>query len=370
MHQELLRPRLVGRRFDNHSIPLEFLKDFAALEEMIVEVAKLKYKEEHPQRERVPRGFTDGLELHLVAVEEGSAIPIIALVLSTLFPPSNAIYLEKACDAIVETIDSARPDSQQALSLPPHLLGYFDRFGRSLRSDEKIEFTPNGTSPVSLDSSTRRKLIQASRVAEWSEETSLRGGIPEADQVGMSFQVELPDGSRLKAPLFDQHFDSVIEAFNNYRNGMKVELKCIIKRDRQNHMKSVESVEHIRVLDKLDVPTRLEELSALEDGWLNGSGRALDPVGLKQISDLFDTYYDNALPLPYIYPTAEGGIQAEWTFGVWEATLDLNLVSFEAEYQALNVTTGMCNDENFNLNDAACWQQMNEALKLLMREVV
>ena len=40
---EFLSPRLVGNRFDQHSIPLEVLKDLAALEELIVEVAKWHY---------------------------------------------------------------------------------------------------------------------------------------------------------------------------------------------------------------------------------------------------------------------------------------------------------------------------------------
>jgi len=39
MYLEFLRPRLVGRRFDEHSLPLDIRKDFAALEEKLVEVA-------------------------------------------------------------------------------------------------------------------------------------------------------------------------------------------------------------------------------------------------------------------------------------------------------------------------------------------
>ena len=35
MNQEFLRPRLVGRRFDEHTLPLDILKDFSALEEML-----------------------------------------------------------------------------------------------------------------------------------------------------------------------------------------------------------------------------------------------------------------------------------------------------------------------------------------------
>lgn len=73
MNQDFLRSRLVGRRFDEHTLPLDILKDFSALEEMLIEVAKRKYLAAHPDRQRTPKGFTKGLELHLTAVEEGIA---------------------------------------------------------------------------------------------------------------------------------------------------------------------------------------------------------------------------------------------------------------------------------------------------------
>jgi len=62
---EFLKPKLIGPRFEEHAIPLEILKDLAALEEMIIEVAKWKLLQEHPDRKRVPRGFTQGIELRL-----------------------------------------------------------------------------------------------------------------------------------------------------------------------------------------------------------------------------------------------------------------------------------------------------------------
>ena len=51
---------------------------------MIVDVAKWKFFQTNPNRERTPRGFTEGIELKLTGMEEGSAIPIISLCLSTV----------------------------------------------------------------------------------------------------------------------------------------------------------------------------------------------------------------------------------------------------------------------------------------------
>ena len=61
---------------------------------MLLEVAKWKYREENSSRQRVPRGFSDGISLKLTGIEEGSAIPIISLVVSSalLLPPESEHY--------------------------------------------------------------------------------------------------------------------------------------------------------------------------------------------------------------------------------------------------------------------------------------
>ena len=68
---DFLRPRLVGKRFEGHSIPLELLGDLAVLEAMVIEVAKWRYLQDNPNRKRSPRKFTEGISLTLTSVEQG-----------------------------------------------------------------------------------------------------------------------------------------------------------------------------------------------------------------------------------------------------------------------------------------------------------
>ena len=90
-NETFLRPRLVGKRFENHAVPLEFLKDIAALEELVIEVAKHLFLADHQDRQRSPRGFTKGIELTLTGVQSGSAVVTIDLAVrsNTLFRPEN-----------------------------------------------------------------------------------------------------------------------------------------------------------------------------------------------------------------------------------------------------------------------------------------
>jgi hypothetical protein len=65
---EFIKPKLLGERFEEHSIPVEVLKDWAAFEGLITETAKWVYLQENPTRQRVPRGFIEGFALHLSSV--------------------------------------------------------------------------------------------------------------------------------------------------------------------------------------------------------------------------------------------------------------------------------------------------------------
>lgn len=362
MNQEFLRPRLVGSRFDEHTLPLDILKDFSALEEMLIEVAKRQYLAAHSDRQRTPKGFTKGLELHLTSVEEGSAIPVIALAFATLFPSADAEYFDQAKDQIVEAIAAAECGQQPAL--PPELLRYFDRFGRGLHDGEVMEFARSNGQTASLTSVTRERLLRASQAESWTEETTLKGRIPEVDQADHGFELELRNGIKLKAPLLEAHRKMVLDAHYSYRTGTLVSIKGVIQRDRADRPKCFESVEHVTPLDPLDIETRLEELAELQDGWLDGKGRAPDRASLILLAQAFDERFDTDLPLPHLYPTPEGCVQAEWTLGHWELSLEITLPSLAADYQAVHTGTGETREQALLLGaeDGSGWTMLNEAL--------
>ncbi len=137
MDTEFLRPKLVGKRFAAHTVPLDLLKDFAAFEEMLLEMAKRNYFIEFPERKRLPKDFGKNISINLAAVNEGSAI--LALTLSShltsasLIPSIEEDYFNQAKDKVIETIAFAEQDKD--VLLDPVLLRYFDRFGRSLKAE-------------------------------------------------------------------------------------------------------------------------------------------------------------------------------------------------------------------------------------------
>lgn len=368
MKQDFLKPKLNGERFGDHTVPLELLKDFAALQEMLVEVAKWEFRRTHPNRERIPRNFTEGVDLHLTSVDEGSAVLTISLVFNSLFPSSgNLSYFEQARTHIIESIASVERGA--ILPLPPNLLNYFDRFGRGLRQGESISFESQHGS-ATLTPETRAKLMQQAQATEWTEETALRVRIPEADKGRNSFEMELRDGTKLKGELTDLNQEVILNAFGNYNKGHDeyVLVQGVVKKDRANHLKSFENIEHVTPLDPLDVALRLDELAELKDGWLDGDGVAPSIPHLEALRRAFYLYFDSELSLPYLYPTPEGGIQAEWTMGNWEISLGVARDATVGEYHAINIKDDKV-PEQFQtieqLDGQMGWQIVNGLLKSL-----
>lgn len=74
------------------------------------------------------------------------------------------------------------------------------------------------------------------------------------------------------------------------------------------------------------------------------------------------------LSLSYLYPTAKGGIQAEWSLGDWKVSLEIDLAGQIAEWQALNLKTQACRDDNLSLAKPEDWQKLNQNLQELLLE--
>lgn len=365
---QFLAPRMVGSRFEEAAIPLELLRDLAAMEVMITEVAKWCYLKDHPNRKRTPKGFTDGISLKLSGVGEGSAVPHLSLVIEEpkLFPSQAQVYFERARDHFIGAINAAEYDEPISHHIPDMYLAYFDRIGRGLRDGEAIEFAPQEAErKARLTKAIRRKLVLASsQIDELTEEVTLRGRIPEADQDKMTFELQVINGPRVGAPIASQHLQTVMDAFNGYKQGTRVLLQGIGRYNRYERLQSLETVEHLSLLDANDVAARLEEFKAMRRGWLDGKkGLAPDKAGLDWLANSFQHKYPDELPLPYLYPTAEGGVQAEWSLGNWEISLDIDIDQHQGEWHAMSMDSSAEKERTLNLNQDTDWRWLADQVR-------
>ncbi|TVR68074.1 MAG: hypothetical protein EA427_11410 [Spirochaetaceae bacterium] len=351
-----LTPRFTGGRFENHHIPLDILKDLSVLEEFLVEVAKHCYRQDNPNRTRIPRGFTDSVSFGLSGIHQGSVVATV----SVLQPPGQLFspllqYFEMARDRILEVILAGSSEKIAQIPIPPELMSYFNRFGRSLQDDESIDFSrPAGNKPVRLTRTVRRRLL-LNASGTITEETVIRGTIPEFDQEKNTFEIQLANGSRVRAPVEDQYRAEIMAAFNNYSRNQKIALQGVGSYDHANRIQKMESVQHVSLLDPLDIGARSDELKLLKNGWLDGEGFAPDPHGI----DWFVGVLQNSLPetvsFPHLYPTAEGGLLAEWTVDRQAISLDVDLRNRSGEWHELNLDTDQDLERELDLQSAEDW---------------
>jgi hypothetical protein len=178
--------------------------------------------------------------------------------------------------------------------------------------------------------------------------------------------LQLIDGRIIDAPIQSEHRQTILNAFNHFLRGVRVIIDGVGRFNLRNRLEALESVEQISLLDPMDVGARLEEISSLSDGWLEGKGVAPSTSDLKWLAGQFETNYSDRLPAPYLYPTGEGGVQAEWSLNPWEVTLDIDLKSKSAYWHALNQTTDEEREQEIDLASIEGWKWLADQLASTM----
>lgn len=362
-----IRPRLIGKRFEDGGIPFDMLGDLVALQEMVIEAAKWRFLQENTDRERLPKGFTKSIALKLTGLENGSAVPVITLAepdgqLEGM--PSHYVdYFWEAIRSIISTIDVAERNQWDQCLLPRRCLSLFKRFGKSLRDEEFVEFTVDDRSqPVRFTQEIRRALVRYSEIEEFTEPVILRGTIPEADQDKRTFRLRLLNGSIVNTPLEEEYFETVIEAFNQYRESTRVVIKGIGKYRHENLL-GWESVDYIDLIDPLDVPARLDELRSLRNGWLDGEGAAPSRSGLDWLAETFEHHYPAGVTKPHLYPTSEGGVRAEWSSGSDVIVLEVELDTRRGEWLWLDLNSDAEDSRELDLGNTSDWNWLAEQIQ-------
>ena len=106
----------------------------------------------------------------------------------------------------------------------------------------------------------------------------------------------------------------------------------------------------------LNFVAQFDDLSLLRDGWLDGFGKAPSSDGLVWLHEAFESKFPLEAPVPNIYPTENGGVQAEWSLDPSEITLDVNLGTRLGEWHVLNTVSDDVCERTLNCDDAADWR--------------
>lgn len=331
------KPKFNGERFKEHTLPVSVAGDLAAYESLLIDVAKHLYLTDHPERQRVPKGFAD-VHLDIATIEEGSTIPVLALLPAVAIASQLSFfdgatdqsrYFARARDLIAECIDS--PSCSLPTSFPKKALTHFNQLGRSLRADETLELGRVGNAqPAVLTSGKRKELVLAAS-AVYEREVELSGYIEEVDAHKSSLRLRLNDDIATVVSMANDFLEQARQSLGNKRD--RVFIKGIAQYDSREILQKILSCDSIEIIRNYELTMSFDMLSQIDDGWFEGGGKAPNSTDLQEIAQLMIQSYPEKLPLPSITPTQDGNLLFEWQTENMPS-VDIDLASKTASFHA------------------------------------
>lgn len=357
------RFRFAGGRFDSHTIPLEVLPDLAAYRKLIVEVAKMLFKQRMGTRVRVPKGFEDSFNIGLARVDGGSSAvasmprlhrsvvpaPQQPLNFSANQPTFAYPDFDDARRYIDSLIGSVGTIGQVPTDFPVELAGFFNSFGQSLRDDEFIEMGYGGAHPVRYDTFIRKKIV-LSRETTYENAVDaqfiLNGGvvglgvIHVLDVNGAAFDFQPPTEFEFK-----KAYSRPNEAVRLVGTGLY---------DRSERLRRLVAVNVIYSDGGAtqSFEARLDEISATVAGWYDDENPAPSGAAIAAMRRFLASVSLLPVPQPYLYPLPEGGVAAEWSLGAWEASAEIDAQGLHLALNAINAETRQEVDVAFELESS------------------
>lgn len=365
--ETLLSPRFTGDRFASHSLPLSLLKDLEALQGIVLEIARAEFIKANPNRRRTPRGFSESLTLHLVGVSDGSFVAEVGLVDDGATLPGLSAergLAKAACERLLEAIGHAQDQTPgPAPVMSDATWAHLDRFGRGLRDGEAIEFGSQGGRVIRLTKETRRRLLLARPGAQAvTDEVDLVGRLGDVRPTERALSLLLAGEQSVLASVTEAQ----VRELNDVRVGdfgaVWLRVTGVGLFDRDQKIQRLDEVQSIERLDASDPRVRLDKLKELGDGWLDGRGVALDRPLLQRVAVWFDEQLDEGLPLPRIYPTPEGGVEAEWLVGRLDVSVEFDPRTELAELHAMDLDTDKVEEQTARYDDPEAMRALGEIL--------
>lgn len=337
-----------GGRFQGSAMPLEALPELAAYRDLVVATARALYLGNHPERERLPKGFDGELHLVLDRVTEGSVVPNILResAMPTLFPPDGDDLFDQARQKVQALIASAGADSGLSAEAERQVLARFNAFGRSLGADESITVAPPGKKEGALyNREVRRRLILRT-AATYEAVVDLVGEIRAADKDAETYTLKTLEDERIPVRAASLFLPVALRSLEQDNVLVRVRGTGVLdgagKVLRITNTTDVSLAEEGADKTPLGCPTPIDKqadaLAALPDGWFDEDSRAYDPSALAWLAKLFTAVQEAfGLPTPYVYPTPEGQARAEWPGSGWEVIVTVDLKAREANLMAVKL---------------------------------
>jgi hypothetical protein len=108
---------------------------------------------------------------------------------------------------------------------------------------------------------------------------------------------------------------------------------------------------------------RCMELLDLPPGWLDGEGRPPSRKLLKLVGEWLEQHQRKNGQQPSLFPTPEGGVEAEWRIGRLDLSIEFDPSSATAEWHAIDLDQGTVDEQRVALQDGPGMQALGAKLQ-------
>jgi hypothetical protein len=231
-------------------------------------------------------------------------------------------------DLIEEAVAAIANGDALPEAFPREAVVLFNQFGRTLQQDETIELRRGGArSGPRYTQAVRRRLVLGER-RTFQAEVSDVGWVLAVDSIRMTCDLRLrsvPQRQPISAPVDEFTFDQVKAAMEPNGNGPPLRVTGIGVFDTAAYLYRLDSIQDVSLVEDPEsleaLDNRIAELRELQHGWLDGDGAPPASVALQRASAMLPELLTLDAPHPHLYPTPEGGVQAEWAVGEYEISL-------------------------------------------------
>lgn len=364
-----------GRRFDGGVMPLDVLPELAAYQNLVLSAARFLYGLQNPERQRIEKGFEDRFHLVMKDIQDGSAVPNLIRVYgqsaAEMGIPATDLFGEPTVPE-VDVFDQAR-DLVEALirgeEIPDEFLDgrvasdaarkslfeKFNGFGKTLSRDEYVLIgLPGNREGVRYDHSKRLNILLKVN-NKYEDRVDLEGIVTKVDKDGNQIGIRLDDGRKIDVRIPPLFMESAIESL---KADQRVRVQGTGLFDETGKLLQVPLVTDLlpegqaegRRGCRLTVAEQLAGLAQLPQGWFLPGSPAFAPRDIEYARELLEGLLESGFPVPWIYPTPEGEVRAEWEGNGWEWILEIDKPGGKAKAYAVHLEGDDSAEEEIGLD--------------------
>lgn len=318
-----------GERFNGDYLPVDVLPSIAAYRQTLVEIAKEVWKEQNPEKDRLPKNFEKALQLGFGKVKHGSKVAYLPRIESD---PQQSLPALDFGDVFIDSqelfarVVLAANSNSTLKPLPPSSLKPLEAMRKNLFANEVVLVDPISEGKrrppkFSLTEKTVERLVEFSRV---------RKDQVIADLGIVKGVLESPAQVKLATAHGDISYRidwSALRSEDSLGLGAVVSFSVFAEVD---GIQQIKKVHEARALSKALTIGRakylLDEIAEFEDlekGWYNGSGEEINDAAIIKAKDLA-IFLGRKLNEVSVFPSVDGEVTFEWSEGRFAVSLTLD----------------------------------------------